>query len=370
MKKLLGSAIVTLAFLVAVFLLVRLILPWLQPSNGYLRITSSAAATAVLLDGNQVGQTPYAGNKIKIGDHKLTLQGKFATSSSKTVAGKSFSWSAELPIASNIQTVVNLDLGPSETFTASEILSLQKGTTSISIASEPNHVNISMDGENLGQTALVKEVPTGVHRLNLSKDGYSSRQIDINVPSGYQTIIQVTLAANPLPTIHAKLMTKGSLTLYSLGSPLATVYQNPQQWADAVWFFQDKASSLDTKFDALLDSSGKIYYYDQNGFQKALAKKAALNIGYLGKSGDTSLSKKAQSSWDSLAPSAKKAQVQILTTPTGTLNVRSAASLSGKILVKIQPGEKYDLLGESSGWYKIKVGSLTGWISSQYAKKL
>jgi hypothetical protein len=64
-------------------------------------------------------------------------------------------------------------------------------------------------------------------------------------------------------------------------------------------------------------------------------------------------------------------EVLIKETPTGWLRVRSSPSTSGTELVKVNPGEKYPLLEEKSGWYKIEYEEgKTGWISGQYASKL
>ncbi|MEX2012868.1 MAG: PEGA domain-containing protein, partial [Candidatus Levyibacteriota bacterium] len=64
------------------------------------------------------------------------------------------------------------------------------------------------------------------------------------------------------------------------------------------------------------------------------------------------------------------ATVLILNTPTGFLNVRSAASLSGLILEQVNPGDSFELVSEQTGWYQIKLTSgEMGWISSQYASK-
>lgn len=63
-------------------------------------------------------------------------------------------------------------------------------------------------------------------------------------------------------------------------------------------------------------------------------------------------------------------KVLILETPTGFLRVRDSASLGGNEIGRVLPGEKYDLLDEQSGWFKIKLKDGTvGWISSQYAQK-
>lgn len=69
------------------------------------------------------------------------------------------------------------------------------------------------------------------------------------------------------------------------------------------------------------------------------------------------------------------AKVLILATPTGFLNVRSSASLSGSVLQRVYPGDTFELVSEQTGWYEIKLnpsassGVETGWISSQYASK-
>ncbi len=64
------------------------------------------------------------------------------------------------------------------------------------------------------------------------------------------------------------------------------------------------------------------------------------------------------------------AQVLILETPTGFLNVRVQASLSGAIIEQINPGESFELVSEVDGWYEIKLkDGKTGWISSSYATK-
>ena len=98
-------------------------------------------------------------------------------------------------------------------------------------------------------------------------------------------------------------------------------------------------------------------------------------IGYLGDSSDKNLSDAANKTLNNInnelkfteKPPAKK-EVQILSTPTGTLNVRSGPSLSNSIITKVKPGGKYTLLEETSDWYKIDVNGKQGWVSAQYTK--
>jgi len=61
-------------------------------------------------------------------------------------------------------------------------------------------------------------------------------------------------------------------------------------------------------------------------------------------------------------------QVEILETPVGYLRVRANPTTTAVEISRVSPGEKYPLLGEEPSWYKIQIATVSGWISSQYAK--
>lgn len=71
--------------------------------------------------------------------------------------------------------------------------------------------------------------------------------------------------------------------------------------------------------------------------------------------------------------------VVIKDTPQGWLRVREDSSIDASESAKVKPGEKYELLDEKSGWYKIKFngntkgivsGSFTnGWVSAEFSSK-
>ncbi|MGI5825981.1 MAG: PEGA domain-containing protein [Patescibacteria group bacterium] len=64
-------------------------------------------------------------------------------------------------------------------------------------------------------------------------------------------------------------------------------------------------------------------------------------------------------------------EVEINETPTGWLRVRNSASTTGAEVAKVNPGEKYTVLEEKSGWYKIEYEQdKEGWVAGQYTKKL
>lgn len=62
------------------------------------------------------------------------------------------------------------------------------------------------------------------------------------------------------------------------------------------------------------------------------------------------------------------AYLTVKETPTGFLRIRSLPDLSASISGTIKPGEKYPILEESSGWAKIKVGNLEGWVWESYVE--
>ncbi|WP_192796820.1 SH3 domain-containing protein [Pradoshia sp. D12] len=55
---------------------------------------------------------------------------------------------------------------------------------------------------------------------------------------------------------------------------------------------------------------------------------------------------------------------------TSNLNLRSKASIKGKILATIPKGKTVSYLSKSGTWYKVKYGTKTGYLSSKYVKKV
>lgn len=75
---------------------------------------------------------------------------------------------------------------------------------------------------------------------------------------------------------------------------------------------------------------------------------------------------------ESSTPSAsvKKTTLVIKDTPTGFLRVREEPSIAASEAAQVKPGQKFNLLDEKNGWYKINYEEdKTGWISGEYATK-
>jgi uncharacterized protein YgiM (DUF1202 family) len=69
----------------------------------------------------------------------------------------------------------------------------------------------------------------------------------------------------------------------------------------------------------------------------------------------------------------KQVEVEILSTSTGFLRVRSEPSILGEEIGRVEPGERYPYLDEDedTDWLKIEYEEgKEGWVSGQYAKKI
>lgn len=62
--------------------------------------------------------------------------------------------------------------------------------------------------------------------------------------------------------------------------------------------------------------------------------------------------------------------IKIKDTATGFLRVRETPSISANEVTRVSPGEQFPFLDETEGWYKIKVASSEGWITSEFSEKI
>jgi hypothetical protein len=72
-------------------------------------------------------------------------------------------------------------------------------------------------------------------------------------------------------------------------------------------------------------------------------------------------------------PEVEKQMIEILSTPTGFLRIRSEPSTLAGEVGQAKPGETYELVEEDSktGWFKIIFAEgKEGWVTNQYAKKV
>lgn len=227
----------------------------------------------------------------------------------------SISWEGKITLQPNLLTYINRELKESELASSGEVLSLKKiskGDTEISVISTPDRAMVKIGDKDYGSTPVViHDLEPGEYDLSVTLTGYTSRTVKVKSTKGYQLNIVFNLA--------------NSSILEPSPSPLVEV---------------TPAST-----------------------PRPSAKTTPMASG-----------KTTPKSSGTIASPPPKPYIEVLDTPTGTLNVREESSTGSKILSKINPGEFYSLLDEeivnSTAWYKIEYeANKEGWVSSQYAKK-
>ena len=79
--------------------------------------------------------------------------------------------------------------------------------------------------------------------------------------------------------------------------------------------------------------------------------------------------KKAEETLPVATPSPQE-MIEILATPNGWLRVRQGPGTNYPEIAKVNSGEKFAVLEEKDGWFKIRLEEgQEGWVSSQYAQK-
>ncbi len=130
-----------------------------QP-KGVIKIDSEPSGATVFLNGQEVGQTPYLGQSIRTGEHRLKLTHPLFSDASATIE-----------VLDN--KIVNKQL------------KLEVGTGSLLIESVPSGAWIELDGERLPETTphKIDNLTTGVHHLLLGKE-YLGQELAVEVHHG------------------------------------------------------------------------------------------------------------------------------------------------------------------------------------------
>lgn len=277
-----------------------------QQGQAGLQVKSDPPAS-VFLDSRFLGRTPYE-DRIEPGEYTLKL---IPESTSANTA----SWQGKVVLSSNILTVVNRELGMSDLSSAGEVISLEKLTgkdTEISIVSIPDGASVKIDGQDQGTAPLLlRNVEPGEHEVIISSPGFITRAVKAVATAGYKLTITVQLGI-------------------SEGGESAV-----------------QGESVD----------GESTSETEEGEPETTP-------------GTTTTPKPTKSAASTEDPD--RPYVEILDTPTGWLNVREQPRTGNEdeIITKINPGEKYALLDEESGWIQITLSDGTeGWISGRYAEK-
>lgn len=159
-----------------------------KPQSGKLTVTAEPNAK-VVIDGQEVGQTPYENNKLPAGEITLELIPE---------DGQLQPWKSLVMIKAGVETRVWQKLASEEAQRAGYILSLEKNNQSsgaLIVISQPEGAMLKIDGKAEGPTPFnTPDIQEGNHTIEITSPGYDPLVIGISTHAGYKTTINAKLA--------------------------------------------------------------------------------------------------------------------------------------------------------------------------------
>lgn len=277
-----------------------------QPGPGAISINVNPKSS-VFIDSVRVGTSPYTNEKVVSGEHVVKVTAE------DTSLGLS-SWEGKVNIMPNILTIINRNLGQTDSASSGEVFWLEKISSkdkaALAVVSVPDQAVVKIDGEPKGFAPVsIEDLNPGTYQIVVASPGYEERSIpSAKTFAGYKLIINVQLAKKIEGIQEA--------------TPSGQVETTPSPTAKATPKITPKATPS----------------------PKVTPK-------------------------PSVAPP-EKPYVTIKETPTGWLRVREEPSASATEVARVSPGETFPYLNEQkSGWYKIEYAtSKEGWVSGTYVE--
>lgn len=265
----------------------------------------------VYIDGKHVGETTYYDKKIKADEHVVRVV---------PLSGLP-PWEVKVKLKSGLLTTMSRTFAATPQESASSILELEKITNKkiaeLTIVTTPENVIVRLDDQPKGFSPLTNiGISPEKHKVTLSAPGYKTQNITLTAIAGYRLILQAelgkSLALQPvLPDTPA--------------TPSATLEPSPAPTASP---------------------SAKPPLASPTPKASASPKPSPI----------TTLT---------------KPYVEILTTPTGWLRVRSEPNgLIDNEVARVNSGDTYPYIeSNDTGWHKIEYATgKQGWVAATYAK--
>lgn len=164
-----------------------------------LQVNCLVGKCTVYLDGQKKGETPLELLDITPGEHTVKLE--------KLSKSKDFypTVTKKVNFLRGTNIYIEWELGPSEIFSQGHILSYKSRTHGtepvLSINSGQKDIKVAIDGINVGDVPYLADKDTlkeGPHKITLSKTGYLSREVEVDIDFSYISQLDVELMALPV----------------------------------------------------------------------------------------------------------------------------------------------------------------------------
>jgi hypothetical protein len=154
----------------------------------------------VLINGQEVGETPYTDSNLQEGELLVDLKSMEESS----ISAKP--WQGYVKLNPGTLTVINRNMEASAQTSSGEVITLESGK-GVTVVSTPPEAEVTVDGAVVGRTPItLTELSDGDHQFILSKENFVKRSIRAKVVNGFNLVLTVDLAIaeadlTKLPTV-------------------------------------------------------------------------------------------------------------------------------------------------------------------------
>jgi len=244
--------------------------------------------------------------------------------------------------------------------------------------------SVFMDNVAVGKTPFEDKFKVGEYLLKLIPEGNAtdtaSWQSKIKIYKNTRTYVNMELGSSDISTSGEVFTSVKMTTPVKSGYGEVMVETEPQ--GAIVYLDNDEKGVAPVKLENVLKGDHEISVFMSGFFRRT--QKINIDPGYqvnakfklaIDQSQTPKVEEKKTATDEA---SLKEASVDIETgkqvtikeTPTGWLRVREEPNAEASESAKVNPGDKFDILGEEAGWIKIEYEkNKTGWISGQYVDR-
>jgi len=244
--------------------------------------------------------------------------------------------------------------------------------------------SVFMDNVAVGKTPFEDKFKVGEYLLKLIPEGNAtdtaSWQSKIKIYKNTRTYVNMELGSSDISTSGEVFTSVKMTTPVKSGYGEVMVETEPQ--GAIVYLDNDEKGVAPVKLENVLKGDHEISVFMPGFFRRT--QKINIDPGYqvnakfklaIDQSQTPKVEEKKTATDEA---SLKEASVDIETgkqvtikeTPTGWLRVREEPNAEASESAKVNPGDKFDILGEEAGWIKIEYEkNKTGWISGQYVDR-
>ena len=300
-------------------------IPFLGSKRAGLKIMTTPPAS-VVLDGKQVGQTPYEESKLSAKATKLQL-----------VPQSGQPWETTVTLRKNLQQVVERVFGQTDQESEGYVMELSeignKAQSQLSVVTIPDPSTVRLDGQPKGFSPITVDLPNDqTHDVSVSSAGYNEKKVSVIVPKGHK--LQLTI----------------QLSRTKIGDTVeATPSASPDEETPTPTGKKTKTSPTPTVKKSVTPTTGAKASPTPKLTPKVTSTPPERPYVEILETGTKATADAPRDNW---------------------LRVRSEGNQTADVVAYVYAGETYSFLeSNENGWYNITLtDKQEGWISGQYAK--